>query len=36
MTGGVYMIHGTAPALITFGVLVIALSVFAAERLTGR
>ena len=36
VTAGVWMNYGTAPALITFGSLVIGLSVFAAERLSGR
>jgi hypothetical protein len=36
VTSGVYLKFGTAAALITFGAMVIGLSVFAAERLSGR
>lgn len=33
VSGGLYLMHGPATALIAFGALVIALSVYAAERL---
>ena len=36
VTAGAWIQWGTAVALVSFGVLVIALSVYAAERLLGR
>lgn len=36
VTAGAYLKFGLAAGLITFGTLVLALSIYAAERLSGR